>query len=80
MIGALTAMKNRPDGTPLLEQLNRKPGLIIQGTHDPVIPLTEALELACQSGGELVAIDGAGHLLMLEQPLITTAAPQKFLT
>jgi pimeloyl-ACP methyl ester carboxylesterase len=68
MIGALEAMKDRPDSTSLLPQID-VPTLIIHGEDDQLIPVAEA-EAMWQAipAASLVIIPDAGHVPNLEQP------------
>ncbi len=67
MVGALQAMKDRPDSTPTLATID-VPTLIIHGADDQLIPLSEARAMqAAIEGAELVVIPEAGHLPNLEQ-------------
>ncbi|MBK8987767.1 MAG: alpha/beta fold hydrolase [Chloroflexi bacterium] len=67
MIGALQAMKERPDSTPTLAQID-VPTLIIHGADDQLIPVAEAEAMAAAiDGAQLVVIPDAGHLPNLEQ-------------
>ena len=67
MVGALQAMKDRPDSTPTLATID-VPTLIIHGADDQLIPLSEARAMqAAIEGSELVVIPEAGHLPNLEQ-------------
>jgi 3-oxoadipate enol-lactonase len=67
MIGALEAMKSRPDSTPTLPEIT-VPVLVVHGEDDQIIPVAEA-EAMCDaiSGAELEVLPGAGHLPNLEQ-------------
>jgi 3-oxoadipate enol-lactonase len=67
VIGALQAMKERPDSMGTLAAID-VPTLIIHGAEDRLIPLAEAqaMKAACRSA-ELVVIPDAGHLPNLEQ-------------
>lgn len=66
--GDLLGMKNRPDSTPLLSQINI-PTLLVFGEQDQIIPLDEARAMhAAIPGSRLEIIADAGHLLNLEQP------------
>jgi len=68
MIGALTAMKERADSTPLLAEIT-VPTLIIHGEEDQIIPISEAeAMLEAIEDAELTIIADAGHLPNLEQP------------
>ncbi|MCP4360672.1 MAG: alpha/beta fold hydrolase [Chloroflexi bacterium] len=67
IVGALAAMKNRPDSTLTLAEID-VPVLVIHGEDDQLIPLGEAKEMAeALPNGRLVTIPNAGHLPNLEQ-------------
>ena len=68
IVGALMGMKERPDSTPTLADID-VPTLIIHGADDKIIPASEAEAMhAAIEDSELVIIDDAGHLPNLEQP------------
>jgi pimeloyl-ACP methyl ester carboxylesterase len=69
MVGALQAMKERPDSRPTLPDID-VPVLIIHGEDDQLIAVddAEAMRDALPTA-ELVLIPGAGHLPNLEQPV-----------
>lgn len=78
--GALRAMKDRPDSSPLLAEID-VPVLIIHGNQDQLIPVNEAQEM--QSSifeSEILTIESAGHLPNLEQPFAFNQALRQFLT
>jgi pimeloyl-ACP methyl ester carboxylesterase len=61
-------MKERPDSTQMLNQINC-PVLIIHGTDEHLIPLKESEIMNHQiPNSRLVKIIDAGHLHNLEQP------------
>lgn len=65
-IGALKAMAERMDSTPLLSSL-RVPLVIIHGESDALIPIDRAREAkAALPQAHLVEISGAGHMPMME--------------
>jgi 3-oxoadipate enol-lactonase len=65
-IGALKAMGERVDSTPLLESINY-PVVIVHGDADNLIPIDRAREVkAALPDSYLVEISGAGHLPMME--------------
>lgn len=79
IVGALHAMKERPDSTPAMSSIN-KPTLIIHGADDQLIPPSEA-RLMHESipGSELVLIEQAGHLVNMEKPSAFNQAVRQFL-
>jgi len=79
VVGALTAMRDRPDSTPDLPALD-VPVLILHGQEDQLIPLAEAEVMAAAlPRAKLVVVPGAGHLPNLEQPEIFNDAVREFL-
>jgi pimeloyl-ACP methyl ester carboxylesterase len=79
VIGALAAMRDRPDSLPLLGSVE-VPTLIIHGEQDQLIPPDEARATqAGIAGSELVLIPDAGHLPNLEQPVVFNDAVRDFL-
>lgn len=79
VVGALTAMRDRPDSTPDLSAID-VPVLILHGKEDQLIPLTEAEAMAAAlPSAKLVVVPGAGHLPNLEQPEIFNDAMREFL-
>lgn len=80
IIGALTAMRDRPDSTALLPTLVGVPTLVVVGQEDVITPPAIASSMAAAlPDGRVVEIPGAGHLPCLEQPVPTTRAVLKFL-
>lgn len=67
-VGALQAMKDRPDSTPTLGEID-VPVLIIHGADDQIVPVAEAEAMHdAIPDSHLVVIPDAGHLPNLEQP------------
>ena len=65
-IGALKAMAERVDSTPLLSSFNF-PVVIVHGNADALIPIDRAREVkAAVAKAHLVEISGAGHMPMME--------------
>lgn len=78
-IGALEAMKQRPDSTGDLAGIN-VPTLIIVGEEDGVTPPDAARKMHEHIGGSrLVSIPECGHLSSLEAPGIFNGALSEFL-
>jgi pimeloyl-ACP methyl ester carboxylesterase len=68
IIGALTAMRDRPDSTPTLATID-VPTLILVGEEDVLTPPAEAQAMhAAIPKSRLEIIQGAGHLSNLERP------------
>ena len=79
IVGALHAMRERPDSTPLLEQI-RVPVLVIAGDDDPIAPAEGMKEMArAIPGAQFVLIPESGHLSPVEQPQAVGAAINAFL-
>lgn len=68
VIGSLLGMASRPDSTETLKSIN-VPSLVIGGADEQLIPAERAKEMAdLLPNGQLVMMDKAGHMPMLEQP------------
>ena len=69
IIGALAAMRDRPDSTALLPELAGLPTLVVVGEEDRLTPVADA-ELIAKGipGARLAIVKGAGHLAPLERP------------
>jgi 3-oxoadipate enol-lactonase len=79
-IGALEAMKNRPDSTPDLTRI-KVPTLVIVGENDGVTPVDAARKIHEHVGGSrLVVLPEAGHLSSLEAPEAFNGATAEFLS
>ena len=62
------AMKDRPDSTLTLEEIN-VPTVVLHGGEDQIIPLVEARKMAGSiQDCEFVVFDNTGHLPSLENP------------
>lgn len=73
-IGALKAMAERLDATPLLSTINY-PVVVVHGDADVLIPVERAREVkGTLPGSHLVEIPGAGHMPMCEAPHETAQA------
>lgn len=67
-VGALAAMRDRPDSTATLGAI-RVPVSIVHGTDDALIPPSEAEAMhAALRDSELVLLEGVAHLPQMEQP------------
>lgn len=78
-MGASLGMAERADSTSLVSELS-VPGIVMAGTDDPFSPLDVACELAqSMKNARLVKIDGAGHMMMMEQPQAVAAGLNDFL-
>ena len=79
IVGALHALRERPDSTPLLGAI-RIPVLVVAGADDQITPAQGMREMAnAISGAEFVLIAEAGHLTPLEQPVAVNAPIRAFL-
>ena len=79
IIGALAAMRDRPDSTPLLGRI-AVPALVVVGGADALTPPAVAQGLAAAlPDARLATIEWAGHLSNLEQPEAFNAAVRSFL-
>ena len=79
IIGALRAMRDRPDASPSLAHI-RVPTLVLVGSDDGLTPPAAAEKLAAAiRGARLEQIPGAGHLSNLEQPERFNTAVRGFL-
>jgi YbgC/YbaW family acyl-CoA thioester hydrolase len=79
VIGALTAMRDRPDSTPSLATIE-VPTLVIAGTDDQLIPLRECKAYAKDiPGAQFTPIPEAGHLAPMEQPIAMSRVMAEFL-
>lgn len=73
-IGALKAIAERVDSTPLLASLN-VPVVLVHGDADALIPIDRAREVkAALPNAHLVELSGAGHMPMMESPQKTAEA------
>ena len=66
----------------VMEQVGeiRTPTLVVAGTADQLTPFHYSRFLADRiAGAQCVVIEGAGHMVMLEQPIATARAVQTFL-
>jgi YbgC/YbaW family acyl-CoA thioester hydrolase len=80
IVGALAAMRDRPDSTPLLAELDGLPTLVIVGDEDELTPPAQSRAMAeAIPGASLVVVRSAGHLTPLERPAETTHALLAFL-
>lgn len=79
MIAALMGMKERPDATDLLSQIN-VPTLIIHGADDQIISIGEAEVMhRAIKNAQLVVLPHAGHLPNLEQRQLFNKALLEFI-
>jgi pimeloyl-ACP methyl ester carboxylesterase len=77
---AIVRLRDRPDSTPLLDEIG-VPVLVVVGDEDAVTPPPESeLMQARLQDARLARIPGAGHLSCMEQPQAFSAAVAGFLT
>jgi 3-oxoadipate enol-lactonase len=80
MVGALAAMRDRPDSTPLLAALSGLPTLVMVGENDSLTPPERSRAIAqAIPGARLVIVPGAGHVPPIERPVQVTDALREFL-
>lgn len=79
VVGALRAMRDRPDARPLLAEI-KVPTLVIAGREDQLISPASSRTLAdAVPGAQFTLIPDAGHLTPLEQPVTTSRVIAEFL-
>jgi YbgC/YbaW family acyl-CoA thioester hydrolase len=79
LVGALRALRDRPDSTATLKAI-RVPTLVLAGEEDQLIALEVGERMAAAiPGARFVTIPDAGHLAPLEQPIPTSSALAEFL-
>ena len=79
IVGALRALRERPDSTPLLPRI-RVPVLVVAADDDQIAPAAGMQEMArAIAGAQVALIPSAGHVAPLEQPLAVNAALVNFL-
>ena len=79
LVGALHALRDRPDSTALLPQI-RVPTLVLGGADDQIAPPAVMQAMAAViPGSQFATVPSAGHLAPLEQPLATSRRLADFL-
>ncbi|HYV97102.1 MAG TPA: alpha/beta hydrolase [Gemmatimonadaceae bacterium] len=79
IVGALTAMRDRPDSTSTLPTID-VPTLIIAGDQDAIISSSETRAMhAAIAGSRLEVVNGVGHLSCLEKPAAFNHLVSEFL-
>jgi len=79
IVGALKALRDRPDATPMLKEIT-VPTLVIVGREDALTPPAVAEKLTANiRGARLVVLENAGHYSNLEQPEGFNEAVRTFL-
>ena len=80
LLGAIGALRDRPDSFALLSRLTEMRALVIVGEEDKLTPPDRAQAMVdALPQGELVVIPGAGHLSPLERPEAVNTALRGFL-
>jgi pimeloyl-ACP methyl ester carboxylesterase len=80
IVGALEAMRDRPDSGPLLRSVGDLPTLVLIGEHDRRTPHGSMRAIADRmSNATFETVPGAGHVPPLESPEETTATLRRFL-
>lgn len=80
IVGALAAMRDRPDSSPTLAELEGLPTLVVVGEQDQITPPAVARGMSGAVPGAILSIiPGAGHLPPVEQPIATTRVLTEFL-
>ena len=79
LVGALHAMRDRPDSTPMLGSI-AAPALVVAGEDDKITP-ADGMRVMAQAipGAQFAVIPAAGHMAPLEQPLATSRIVADFL-
>jgi pimeloyl-ACP methyl ester carboxylesterase len=79
IVGALEAMMNRRDATPMLPEIEQ-PVLIVVGEEDALTPVKESRSMhSAIPGSMLEIIPKAGHVSNVEQPIEFNSAMRNFL-
>ncbi len=82
IVGALTAMRDRPDAKPTLATVT-VPTLVVVGDEDVLTPVAEAegivSALSANAKAKLEVIHGAGHASCMERPAGVTHVLAEFL-
>ena len=80
IVGALEAMMDRPDSTPMLGTID-VPTLIVVGDEDVITPVSEATAMyEAIPLSRLEVISGAGHLSSFERPAAFNHVVSEFLS
>ncbi len=80
MLGAISALRDRPDSTSLLQTLTDLPSLVVVGEDDQLTPPALAQTIVdLLPDARLAIVPGAGHLPSLERPDVVTHMVAEFL-
>lgn len=78
IVGALAAMRERPDSTGMLKEID-VPTLVVVGEEDTITPVKESRAMhEAIRGSRLEIVPGAGHLSNLERPAAFNASLSDF--
>ena len=81
ILGAIGAMRERPDSFPLLPTLTGIPAVVMVGDDDEITPVDRAQAMVeALPNGSLSIVAGSGHIPAMERPEITTALLSRFLS
>jgi 3-oxoadipate enol-lactonase len=81
ILGALGALRDRPDSLSLLPTLAGLPTLVMVGAEDELTPKERSEVMAAKiPGAELRVIPGVGHMTPVEAPEAATTALREFLS
>lgn len=81
ILGAIGAMRERPDSFPLLPTLTGIPAVVMVGDDDEITPVDRAQAMVeALPNGSLSIVAGSGHIPPMERPEITTALLSRFLS
>ena len=82
IVGALTAMRDRPDATPTLQRVT-VPTLVVVGDEDVLTPVAEAQRIVAalppEARAKLEVVRGSGHASCMERPAAVTHVLADFL-
>lgn len=80
LVGALRAMRDRPDSTPTLRTIT-VPTLVIAGEEDAIVPRREQERVSAGiPDARFAVIPGAGHVCNVERPAAFNAIVSQFLS
>jgi 3-oxoadipate enol-lactonase len=79
IVGALEAMRERPDSTPTLATID-VPTLVVVGEEDVLTPVSDSRAMhAAIAGSRLEVLAGAGHVSNIERPAAFNHVTSEFL-
>jgi YbgC/YbaW family acyl-CoA thioester hydrolase len=81
ILGAIGAMRDRPDSFPLLPTLTGLPAMVMVGDDDEITPVDRAQAMVdALPQGSLSIVAGSGHIPPMERPEVTTTLLSRFLS